>query len=225
MWIFVRKMVCNNSVTTPRGKFTLYTEEVTRCEAKRKCKQRGKILAPITTQHDFDKIRALQENNEVSYECAYGFGHFYEYHIGLDVKNVGGKLIKEFEDGTKWDDCEMNGLYKQHGTPKCPIARYITLRNYPLSINSELMGGGCGEVLHRYICLKPAKKIIRVVKAKSKKVSQPLLQESHGGFALLPAIGAVMVLMCVFAVAGWKKVKRCEEEVKEMKKIVASQKK
>ena len=73
--------------------------------------------------------------------------------------------------------------------------------------------------------MKPAKKIIRVVKAKSKKVSEPLLQQSHDGFTLLPAIGAVMVLMCVFAVAGWKKVKRCEEEVKEMKKIVASQKK
>ena len=217
-------MVCHNSVTTKTGKFTLYADEVTRCEAKKRCKRLGRILAPITNEYDRNAIKSLQKNNEFS-PCAFGNGHFSFYHVGLDVKNVGGTFLKEFTDGTKWDECEMGDLYDEDKEAKNPIALYVNLLPYSLTIKEE--GNISRGAVHRYICLQPATKREDVHVTSS----EPLVQQSSvSPFNLFAGIGGLMVVVCAFAAVGWKKMrmyekemKKREAEVKELKQIVQSE--
>ena len=208
-------MTCLNSVTTSTGKFTLHTDGSTRCQAKKKCKEMGQILAPIKNENDLRAIRNLQKNNELSDRCAYGNAIFSIYHIGLDVKNVGGTLLKEFTDGTKWDDCEMGNLYMEVNPYKCPTALYSNLEGAELTIEKENFECDSNAALARYICLEPAGK-----KENSVASSDNLVQQSSGGFNLTSAIGgAAFVAVFVFAAVGWRKVKSLEKIIeRNMKK-------
>ena len=215
-------MPCHNSVKTATGKFTLYTEQVSRCEAKRKCRRKGKILAPITNREDLKAIKSLQRHNEFSRECPHGHGHFSYYHVGLDVQNIGGKLIRGFTDGTKWDDCEMSGLYHVINFPEKPIAMFGTDLQESLMIREETEEAA----KYRYICLKPAsekKEKKHSSKSKGDASSESLVNEtSQNYFGLVGGVcGAVLaVAVCVIAVRTWNKMKRCEREMNECQEKV-----
>ena len=211
-------MTCLNSVTTSTGKFTLYADRVTRCQAKKRCKEKGQILAPIKNKSDLNAIKKLQKNND-SAKCVYSFNYQLRmYHIGLDVKNVGGTLLREFTDGTKWDDCEMKDLYMEFNDHGCPHAIYMNIDGAELSI--EPLNDECNSktALASYICLEPAGK-------KEVASSTNLVQESSGGFSLTSAIGGTAFMaVCVFATIGWvrMKIRRCEEKMKKMEEIIES---
>ena len=143
------------------------------------------------------------------------------------MTKVGGELIKEFTDGTKWDECEMGDLYHVIGTPpRKPMAMYGTDLHKPLMIREET-----GEAArYRYICLKKHGKK-RHVKSKSKRsaFSVSLSEQESSGNLVVGVFGAVVVAaVCVIAVVTWKKMrceekmKSCEEEVEELKKIADS---
>ena len=208
-------MTCLNSVTTSTGKFTLYTDRISRCQAKKRCREMGQILAPIKNRNDLNAIIKLQKNNEFSERCVFGNGYWRMYHIGLDVMYVGGSLFGEFSDGTKWDDCEMGDLYIVNRPHKCPHALYSNLDGAELTIDPENEECNSKTALARYICLEPADK--KVVS------SENLLQQSQGSgdFNLTAATGGVaFMVVCVFAAVGWIRMKSCEEEMKKMKKII-----
>ena len=214
-------MTCLNSVTTSTGKFTLYYDRVSRCQAKKRCKESGQILAPIKNKSDLDAIINLQKNNDYSESCVWGNAYWGKYHVGLDVKNVGGTLFREFTDGTKWDECEMGDLYLVNQPHKCPRALYENLKGAELSIAPENYECNSKTALAQYICLKPAENT-------SVTSAEHLVQGNSGSnsFILTTAIGgAAFMAVCVFATVGLmirmkNKVKNCEEEMKMMKKVI-----
>ena len=142
------------------------------------------------------------------------------YHVGLDAKYVGGTLLREFTDGTKWDDCEMGDLYFVSRQKKCPNAIYMNIDGAELSI--EPLNDDCNSetALAQYICLKPAEK-------KEVASSGNLVQQSSDGFNLTAGIGGVaLIVVGVFAAVGWRRMKNevevCKEKMNKMERILES---
>ena len=215
-------MVCHNTVTTSTGKFRLYQESLTRCEAKKKCKSLGQILAPITREYDLNAIKNLQIINERSPSCDFGSYYGAEYHVGVDVKNIAGTLVKQFTDGQAWDECVHDDLYNENVArrrmPTCPIAVYGTHRPYSLSIDQETPD--CTQVKIGFICLEPAKP-----KEQSKIAEALHMQQSTDlSFIIVAGIGGAVLMLVVFAAVNWRKMKKFEMEMKAMKEIIDSAK-
>ena len=76
-------MPCSNKVTTASGTFTAYNDLMTHCRAKKFCKEKGQILAPVTNQKDVDALKKMLDHS-----CPMHYG-VYNYHIGLDVNQCG----------------------------------------------------------------------------------------------------------------------------------------
>ena len=75
---------CNTTVTTPTGVFTYYKDEVTYCEAKERCAEKGEVLAPLTNYDDVDALRGVADYENPN--CLFHYGEYdYDYHIGLDI--------------------------------------------------------------------------------------------------------------------------------------------
>ena len=73
---------CNTTVTTPTGIFTYYKDEVTYCEAKERCAEKGEVLAPLTNYEDVDALRGVADFQNPN--CPFHHGA-YDYYIGLDI--------------------------------------------------------------------------------------------------------------------------------------------
>ena len=80
---------CDTSVTTPTGVFTYIDKEVTKCEAKTECLQRGEILAPITNVADFTALKTIADT--LNPDCKFHYG-LIDYHIRLDINICGGRV-------------------------------------------------------------------------------------------------------------------------------------
>ena len=185
-------MSSDNSVTTESGTFTMYSGWLTRCQAKNKCKSLGQILAPIQKKSDLTAIQNLFKNN--SNQCVHHFSPVYGYHIGLEVENVGGTVVKkEFSNGQKWDKCEEYADMYWFTPQKnmCPLASFTPFPD-PLGVEPE--NSDCSPRRQRYICFSPAKT--------STEMPEPLKtqQDSTEVFHLPGAFAALSLIVNVVCV-------------------------
>ena len=196
---------CIKQVTTPSGVFTFFEEKVQKCVARKKCAEKGQILAPILTTEDAQTL--LQATDVTS--CDF-HKHYEPYHIGLDILKTkcGNKEEKIFSNGVvfdeaihgqvyreldrHWLDCRHAGFYGYESPPHNPLL--ITTYD-------------CEEKL-RYICLKPAD-----------KTASPLVSEKpvNSSFAYLNYTSVPLVLVAVALIARlmWEK----ESAKKELRKL------
>lgn len=196
---------CKNSATTETGTFTFYSEPVTRCEAKKRCKRRGQVLAPIKTMSDFNAIRnVMKANNQDSDVCLFNLD-FNLYHVGLEVENIGGKLVKTWSDGTWWDKCEDYVSMYRAGNNKmtCPTTVFVAT-NHPKikqpSLKIVQNFKDCSPDYWWYICLDTEKKSVSesLVAAESKGENFQVL----GTFA---AISLLVNIVCAVVVVSMKR--------------------
>ena len=88
-------MPCTNSVITPSGNFTFHSELLTKCEAVEKCRQNGRMLAPITNKNDVNILMKAVRSNDL--DCDVNSGDFTHYWVGLDVGEDGRKRFHNGE--------------------------------------------------------------------------------------------------------------------------------
>ena len=197
---------CIKQITTPSGVFTFYGEEVEKCVARKRCAEKGQILAPILSTEDAQAL--LQATDETS--CDF-HNHVAPYHIGLDILKTkcGNKEEKIFSNGVVFDE-EIHGkVYRELDRHwfDCRYAGFLGYANPPqnplLITTTE-----CNRKL-RYICLKPAD-----------KTADPLVSESHvsSSFAYLnyASVPIVLIAIAVIARLMWKN-KSAERELRKLK--------
>ena len=56
-------MSCKTSITTSSGTFSFSEKVMSRCEAKKYCRDKDAILAPITTQEDKDAVKKMLDSD------------------------------------------------------------------------------------------------------------------------------------------------------------------
>ena len=144
---------CKKKVTTSSGTFYAHNTKRYKCGAERYCKDRGQILAPITTQEDKDAITEMLE------DCG-GKNILQSYNTGLEINMCGGKAHWDFSNGVKWDH---GPLYGGFNVVKKQLANG---RRCGRGFFEVAEGGGLGvrtsancddKSKMRYICLDPAK--------------------------------------------------------------------
>ena len=142
-------MSCITNTTTSSGTFLFSKGHMTRCEAKKFCREKGGVLAPITTQEDKDAVLEM-----INPEC---FEHYLDnmYHIGLDVYNCGDQQERVFSNGIIYDKNVHGHLYDDLGEPddKCPETFMMYSSANPLTIGSK--GSNCYPSHYRALCLIP----------------------------------------------------------------------
>ena len=196
---------CVKQVTTPSGVFTFFEEEVLKCDARKRCAEKGQILAPILSTEDAQALlRATVESS-----CEF-HSHLDPYHIGLDILKTkcGKKEEKIFTNGVVFDEAIHGKVYRELDRHwlDCRHAGFYGLGNppeNPLVITTY----DCDEKL-RYICLKPAD-----------KTAAPLVSESpvSSSFAYLNYTSVPIVLIAIAIIARliWEK----ESAKKELRKL------
>ena len=139
-------MPCSFSTTTSSGTFTITNKEMTRCEAKKYCRERNQILAPITTQEDKDAILNL-----IDPSCQIHKGDKF-YHIGLEVTPCGKTQERIFSNGIVYDKDIHGKLYDDLSKPedKCPDAYLMYYDDNPFTIGTL---PNCYQQYQRVICL------------------------------------------------------------------------
>ena len=142
-------MSCITNTTTSSGTFLFSKGHMTRCEAKKFCREKGGVLAPITTQKDKDAVLEM-----INPEC---FEHYLDnmYHIGLDVHNCGDQQERVFSNGITYDKNVHGHLYDDLGEPedKCPETYLMYSSGNPLKISSN--DPKCKQSHYRALCLVP----------------------------------------------------------------------
>ena len=139
-------MSCPKSVTTSSGTFSFSKERMTRCEAKKYCRERGQILAPITTQEDKDAVLSMFHHT-----CLNNYKESF-YHIGLDVYPCGATQERIFTNGVKYNADIHGPLYDDLGevADKCPQAYLASVSWNPFTISTK---PNCYPQKHRALCL------------------------------------------------------------------------
>ena len=97
-------MICKNSVITKSGTFTFFDEWTTKCQAEKKCKKRGEILAPVTNRKDAKKIQELFKSNVGIEGCRIVWNAGASYWLGLDETFTENGKPKTFTNGLKWKE-------------------------------------------------------------------------------------------------------------------------
>ena len=184
-------MPCTNTTTTASGTFTVYNKELTKCEAKRFCREKGHILAPITTQQDKDAVYKLLDPR-----CKEHQG-FKFYHLGLDITPCGDTQDRVFTNGVKYDKDIHGSLYIDFNTPqsKCPLAYIQYNSDTPFVIGHK---PGCYPQKLKFLCLD-----------QSTAAASPITQSKVGSFTvnanqIILAAGGVLVAFGCFAFATAK---------------------
>ena len=140
-------MDCKYSTTTASGTFTVYNQMLHKCTATKFCKEKGHILAPITTLEDKEALTKLLHPD---CDIHKGVRH---YHIGLDITPCGETQDRVFSNGVIYDKNVHGHLYDDFNTPKttCPLA-YI---HYLYYTNRLVIGAknGCRQQPMKVICL------------------------------------------------------------------------
>ena len=151
-------MLCQNSVTTKSGTFTFFDEFVTHCQAEKKCKKRGEILAPVTNRKDANKIQGLFMSNVGIEGCRFVWNAGARYWLGLDETFTKNGKPKMFTNRLKWKERKHSRIYHNfvNNYTDCGIALYEPINlNDPFIIYTE--SAECSwEMQNLYACFKPA---------------------------------------------------------------------
>ena len=185
---------CSNSLTTSRGTYTFHQEQMNKSQATKFCKDKGQILAPITSQEEFDTIH----NHMI--KCRNLCGPR-TYHIGLYVMH---KDLKFFSNCEEWVPEKHEKLYyydESLDDSNCYQAYYSPFNDRM----SVFVDPRCGKVEFQPICFKAA--------GKNNKNSEALVNsESSNTFTSPRFLIAVLVLVatgfCVMAVALFVSVRK-----------------
>ena len=189
------KMSCPKSVTTSSGTFSFSEKQMTRCEAKKYCRERGQILAPITTQEDKDAVLTMFND-----KC---FNHYSEsfYHIGLDVFPCGDTQERVFTNGVKYDAIIHGHLYADYGKPdhKCPQSylKSLSLIRTPFIIGTK---PNCFPQKHRALCLDQSTATASAVtkkKTENFEVSPTKVLVGTGGIFIV-FIGSILLVVKLY---------------------------
>ena len=191
------------STTTSSGTFTVVNKEMTRCEAKKYCREKGQILAPVTNQEDKDAIMKLIGAKH----CKVDRGNMF-YHIGLDVTPCGETQERIFSNGVFYDRSVHGKLYDDMSPPSeiCPDAYLDYEDSNPFTIGSLPR---CHPQRHKFICLE-----------QSTSNASPITREKTKSVQLAAETCAVLgVLVCavvgVLAFSTAKFYKRTKDLEKE----------
>ena len=138
----------NTTITTQSGTFTFYNDKnLSRDGAKAFCKEKGEILAPITTWDDFYKLRNFTDG------CT-NLGGSSFYRVGLDVVDDNNRY---FTNGEVFDKSVHEPLYEsiEHISekPMCWDTFLYTWQGVPsISVGKNMY---CLYWDYPFICLKP----------------------------------------------------------------------
>ena len=198
-------MACSMSTTTSSGTFTIIHDEMTRCEAKKYCRERGQILAPVTNQEDKDAILKLIDPEH----CQVHRGDLF-YHIGLEVTPCGKTQDRVFSNGVIYDHSVHGKLYDDLSPPTeiCPDAYLDYETPNPFTIGSLPM---CHPQRQRFICLDQSTAAASpVTQAKSKSVQLAVETCAALGMLVCTVIGVLAFTTAKF----YKRTKLLERESK-----------
>ena len=154
-------MSCSHSVTTKTGTFTVYTELVSKCEAEKRCRKRGEMLAPVTNFRDSAKLLELFATHET---CDISNDVLISYWLDLEIsyaKDMSSSK-KTFSNGVKWRAKKHNQIYDDYNKKHTDNAFAILtpFHHYMYGEKaygiSSLSSDACRKF--RYVCLKPAEK-------------------------------------------------------------------
>ena len=168
---------CGNSLTTSAGTYTFYKSEMTQNDATKFCEDKGQILAPITSQEEFNKV-----HNYVQGCC--DLSGITTYHIGLYVI---GHDVKLFSNCEKWNSAKHDNLFKmdmQDGP--CYKSLYVPFRNRMI-VNDD---ASCGIKYSRPICFEPADENNRSAEALVKS-------KSSNAFTSLSVLSVIIALVAL----------------------------
>ena len=202
-------MSCLKNITTSSGTFSFSEIQMTRCEAKTYCRDRGQILAPIMTQEDKDAVLKMLDPN-----CLKHYSESF-YHIGLDVQPCGDTQERIFTNGIAYSAEAHGHLYDDLSiaTDKCPQAYLTSTDIEPLTIGIK---PNCYPQKHRALCLD-----------QSTAKASPITQKEADSFKLsstqgLTAIGGVFCVvvgsLIIFAAKMYKSKKYWENKFYELNK-------
>ena len=135
------KKVCGDSLTTSAGTYTFYESKMNKNDATKFCQDKGQILAPITSQGEFDKVHQFVN------KCCNTLS---TYHVGLFVF---GKDVKMFTNCEQWDSAKHDSLFEWdiEDSP-CYEPLYFPLDS-KMTVDEDPR---CGKIQRRPICFKAA---------------------------------------------------------------------
>jgi len=148
---------CKKSVTTSTGKFTFFDDYVTYCEAERRCKKRGEVLAPYTNKKDVRKVmKFLRSQNDIEgcLVCTYNPA---KYWVGLDVSYTERDQSKVFSNGVQWNGKKHGKIYKDFNTEytDCAVALFEPIDPNNLFYISRESPTCSWRKRNYYACFKP----------------------------------------------------------------------
>ena len=184
-------MNCGYSVKTSSGTFTVYNQLLDKCAATKFCKEKGHILAPISTLEDKEALTKLLH---ADCDIHKGVRH---YHIGLDITPCGGGQDRVFSNGVIYDKNVHGHLYVDKyitAQEKCPLA-YM---HYFYSMNRLVIGTRrrCEQQPMKVLCLD-----------QSTAASSPITQREDDHYkvssseAVIGLVGNLVVVGCLALVA------------------------
>ena len=204
---------CVKKVTTSSGTFTFFDEEVQKCEARKKCEEKGQILAPILNAEDATALQAVCDETACEFH-----NHFRPYHIGLDIltSKCGNKPEKVFTNGVRFDEAVHGKIYREIKAPfqfcrHAVFNGHLDIGTTPLTI--AISRRKCADK-YRYICLKPVD-----------EGASPLLSENSGNpsFAYLSYASMCVAFVAVITMIRlWRKYKVAEDGNKKWKEYLTS---
>ena len=199
-------MSCTKSITTSSGTFSYSDTTMTRCEAKKYCRDEGKILAPITTQEDKDAVMKL-----LDYKCS----KFHMYHIGLDVHHCGSQQERVFTNGITYDSKTHGKLYDDLGEPKdkCPETFLMYFSSNPLKISAN--DPNCWPSHYRALCLDQTTAVSSPISQDNSEFVKLNLTQS---LAMFGGIFCAFVGVFGFAIKMYKRSKHFETKLYELEK-------
>ena len=191
------KKSCGDSLTTSVGTYTFYESQMNKNDAAKFCKDKGQILAPITSQEEFDKVHQFVNKccNTVT-----------TYHVGLFVF---GQDVKMFTNCEEWDSAKHDSLFRwfmQDGP--CYESHYFPMDG-KMFIGHDPR---CGTTVRRPICLETSDN--------QNKNSQALVKtESSNAFAsvstlsVMMAVAALVVSLAVALFIAVRKLKHLKQNL------------
>ena len=185
---------CSDSLTTSRGTYTFYESEMNKNDAAKFCEDKGQILAPITSQEEFDAMH----NHVIKCGNLCGIN---VYHIGLYVF---GKDVKLFSNCEKWDSAKHEKLfYWDMEDGPCYRTYYIPHEN-EMSVEST---NACGATEMRPICFKAADKQTQ----NAETLRQSESSNSYSSISLLGSVIALVALVISLGVALFISVRKLKK--------------
>ena len=188
------KKNCGNSLTTSVGTYTFHNSEMTKDDAAKFCEDRGKILAPITSQEEFNKIHKYVQG------CC-NLGGFTSYNIGLYVI---GKNTKLFSNCEKWDSAKHEHLFTWNMENGPCYEAYYAPMDGKMTVSQDPR---CGRTDGRPICFEAAN-AQALVKSESSNAFA-----SVSTLSVMMAVAALVVSLAVALFISVRKLKHLKQSL------------